>query len=193
MTEEELIQFEQEIATLYEEGKIKTPVHLSGSNEKQLIRIFKDYKDGDWIFSTWRNHYHWLLSGRDPTELKDKILGGNSMHIYDKKFFTSAIVGGISPIALGVALALKLKGDTQTKVWCFLGCMGSMCGISKESIRYAEGHDLPIKFILEDNDLSVKTKTQEAWGNKIVNGSKVDYYYYKRKWPHAGTGKFVLF
>jgi len=38
----ELIAFENEIEELFAEGRIKAPIHLSGGNEEELIRIFKD-------------------------------------------------------------------------------------------------------------------------------------------------------
>lgn len=190
MTKKQLIDFELEIARLFEKGKIRYPIHLAGTNENQLIKIFKKIKKNDWIFGTWRSHYLWLLSERDPKELKRQILEHGSMHIYDDKFFTSAIVGGIAPIALGVAFALKKK-KSKSKVWCFLGDMGASTGIARESISYAQGHDLPITFIVEDNGLSVITDTKEVWGKG--KKKKVIRYKYKRKYPHAGSGKFVLF
>jgi len=209
MQKEELIAFEERIKKFYEDGKIKAPIHLSGGNEEQLIEIFKDYRQGDWIFSTWRNHYHWLLSGRDPKELERQIIAGDSMAVCDHHFFTSAIVGGNAPVALGVALAIKLKGEAsgRTKpseprhgsakefshpwVWCFMGDMGACCGISCECIEYAQGHDLPITYVIEDNGLSVTTDTRKVWGTKKAKKSL--RYAYKRKYPHAGTGKHVLF
>jgi len=192
MNKEELIQFEEEIADLFEDGKIKFPIHLAGTNEDKLIEIFKEhYKDGDWILGTWRNHYQWLLSGRDAEELKNY----GSMHVYDDKFFTSAIVGGIAPIAVGLALALK-RQKSNSKVLCFLGDMGASTGIARESISYAEGHDLPVLFIIEDNGLSVATDTKEVWGTK--NKSKTIKYEYERKYNHAGCAlhgekKWILF
>ena len=36
-----LINFEKEIKKIYESGKIKAPIHLSGNNEIPLIKIFK--------------------------------------------------------------------------------------------------------------------------------------------------------
>jgi len=185
-----MIEFEKEIATLYEQSKIPYPVHLAGGNERKLSEIFKDFENDDWIFTTYRSHYHWLLSGRDDRKLKDKIINSGSMHIYDHKFFTSAIVGGHVPIAVGTALALKMKGSPN-KVWCFMGDMAATTGIVKESIRYAEGFELPITFVIEDNGLSVNTPTEMVWGDGIDN--KVITYGYERKYPHAGIGKHVLF
>jgi len=190
----DLINFEKELAKEFEAGKIKFPVHLSGcthyKQEKNLIKLFKKIKKTDYILSTWRNHYHWLLSGRDPFELKKQIRESGSMHVHDKSFITSSIVGGIPPMALGLAYALKRK-KSKRHVWCFIGCMAYRCGITQECIRYAEGHNLPITFVVEDNDISVETRTRNVWGKKKTK--KVIKYKYKRKYPHQGTGKWVLF
>lgn len=191
LSKDELQAFSIEIAELFKNGKINCPVHLGGENESQLSEVFKDIKPEDWILGTWRSHYQWLLSGRDMDELRKQIIEGHSMHVYDKNFFTSAIVGGIAPIAVGLGQAIKLKNGFN-KVWCFLGDMGASCGISVESIVYSLGHDLPITFVIEDNNLSVRTITREAWGSKytILDYLKtlpnVYYYTYVRKYNHAG-------
>ena len=198
MTKEELIQFTENIAKIYEAGKIHAPIHLSGTNEKETLNILKDYKESDWIFGTWRSHYLWLCSGRNPEELKEQIVNGHSMHVYGDKFFTSAIVAGISPIALGVAWGLKLKGNSNKEmVWCFIGDGAYHCGLTRECIRYAVGFDLPIYYVQEDNGLTVRAKTQDIWGRK--KGKKTLTYTYERKYTHAGHGleggpiKYVMF
>lgn len=189
----QLIKFEEEIASLYEQAKIKAPVHLSKGNENRLMKIFRDYyKPGDWVFSTHRNHYHWLLSGGDPEELKKQILNGHSMHVFGKKFFTSAIVAGVTPVALGVAMALKLK-KADNKVLCFIGDMAGECGIVRECVKYARGHDLPVMFIVEDDGYSVRAKTKDVWGRAKNKSKLYRRYKYKRLYPHAGTGKYVMF
>lgn len=190
----EIIKFETELAKEYDTGKIKFPVHLSGckhrKQEKFLVELFKNIKKTDYIISTWRNHYHWLLSERNPEELLKQVRKHGSMHVYDKNFITSSIVGGIAPIALGLAFALKRK-KSKRHVWCFIGCMAHRCGIVYESIQYAKGHDLPITYVVEDNDISVQTATRDVWGMGKKN--KVLSYKYIRKYPHQGTGKWVLF
>ena len=191
MTKEDLINFSTEIAGYYEQGRIKSPIHLGGGNEDELISVFKNYTDGDWIFSTWRSHYHWLLSGRSPDTLRKQILEGHSMHIFDDKFFTSAIVGGIAPIALGVAKAIAMT-NSQEKVWCFLGCMAASGGLANECIKYAIGWDLPITYIIEDNDMSVRACTRAVWGVRRGQ-NKLLKYQYKRTYPHAGSGKYIMF
>ena len=44
MNKKDLIEFEDQIKALYENKKIKAPIHVSGNNEEQLIKIFKKIK-----------------------------------------------------------------------------------------------------------------------------------------------------
>lgn len=192
---EELKNFEKEIEKLWEEGKIFSPVHFCGGNEEQLIEIFKDIKEEDWVFSTHRAHYHFLLKRADREWLKNEILNNRSIHLNSQKLkiFTSAIVGGILPIALGVALAIKMKKGKE-KVWCFIGDMAAETGVFHECTKYACRNDLPITFVVEDNGLSVDTPTQKSWGecNADVN-SKIVRYKYTRVYPHYGCGRWIIF
>ena len=189
-----LKNFSKEIKKIYESGKIRAPIHLSGNNEDQLIKIFKKINKNDWVFSSWRNHYHALLHGIPKKWLKDKILEGKSMGIINKKrnFLSSAIVGGILPIALGVALAIK-KRKQNKKVWVFIGDMTYETGTFHEVYKYSKNFKLPIKFVIEDNGLSTNTPTKVAWGTKQKPKKDLLYYKYKRKYPHHGTGTWLLF
>jgi len=199
MKVKDLIDFETDIFNNYSEGKIRAPVHLTGSvdgsQERELINIFKKIKPRDWIFSTHRSHYHSILKSKDPEWVKGEILAKRSSHINSKKhkIFTSAIVGGICPIALGVALAIKRKKGRE-KVWVFVGDMASEMGIFYECRKYAENHKLPITFIIEDNGVGVYTPTAKVWGG-ISNfwPDNVIVYEYKRKYEHYGVGKWITF
>ena len=195
-TKKELIDFELDIKKIYEAGKIRAPIHLSGNNEEQLLKIFKKIKKNDWVFSTWRNHYHALLKGISKEWLKKEIVAGRSMGINNikYKFYSSAIVGGIIPIALGVAKSIKLKNKKSTSnVWVFIGDMTFETGMFHECYKYAKNHKLPLKFVVEDNGLSTNTPTNKVWIKKSKMPKGVIYYKYKRKFPHHGTGGWILF
>lgn len=194
-SKEDLIAFEDDIISHWENGEIRGPIHLSNGNEEQLIKIFSKIGVGDWVFSTWRSHYHALLHGVEPEKLKQKILDGKSITIIDKEsnFYSSAIVTGILPIALGVAKGLKKRGSDE-KVWCFIGDMTFETGIFYEVHKYARNFDLPLYFVVEDNEVSTNTPTGATW-NEIQREIPDDviYYKYKSKYPHYGTGKWVVF
>jgi TPP-dependent pyruvate/acetoin dehydrogenase alpha subunit len=189
-----LIEFEEKIKKIYELGKIKGPIHLSGNNEEALIKIFKKIKKNDWVLSSWRNHYHAILKGIPVKWLEKEIIAGRSMGINNLKykFYTSSIVAGIIPIGMGIAKNLKLK-KSNSKVWVFIGDMTFETGIFHECYKYSKNHKLPINFIIEDNNMSTNTPTNKVWIKKSKPPKGVIYYKYKRKYPHHGTGSWVLF
>ena len=192
---QDLIDFENNIISHWEAGEIRGPIHLSNGNEKELIKIFNKIGIDDWVFSTWRSHYHALLHGVEPDVLKQKILDGKSITIVDKdsKFYSSAIVTGTLPIALGVAKSIKYNGGDD-KVWVFVGDMAFESGIFYEVHKYARNYDLPLYFVVEDNGVSTNTPTLETWNNIQRDiPDDVIYYQYKSKYPHYGTGKWVVF
>ena len=190
-----LIQFERKMADHWEAGKVRGPIHLSGGNEEQLIEIFKYIKKSDWVFSTWRSHYHALLKGVPSEWLEEEILAGRSITIVnqEERFYSSAIVGAIIPIATGVALSNKKEGKND-KVWCFIGDMAFETGGFYEMHKYAQRYNLPIHFVVEDNGVSTNTPTEETWnGIKREVPNDVIWYEYKKEWPHYGTGKWIVF
>jgi TPP-dependent pyruvate/acetoin dehydrogenase alpha subunit len=194
-SKEDLIAFEDDIISHWENGEIRGPIHLSNGNEEQLIEVFKKISPTDWVFSTWRSHYHALLHGVSPHDLKGKILDGKSITIVDKdsKFYASAIVTGTLPIALGVAKSIKYNGGDD-KVWVFLGDMAFESGIFYEVHKYARNYDLPLYFVVEDNGVSTNTPTLDTWnGIQRELPKDVIYYKYESKYPHYGTGKWVVF
>jgi pyruvate dehydrogenase E1 component alpha subunit len=191
-----LIDTENRIREAFKQKKVRSMFHLSGGNEDDLIRIFSNIRPQDWVFSTHRSHYHALLKGMPPDELIDRVVAGESMHLFSKelKFFTSSIVGGSLPIALGVAMAIK-KQSLDEHVWVFVGDACSRMGVFHECHRYAMGFKLPITFVIEDNGMCINTDTVGAWGG-IMSSSNSDYimtYRYNRTYPHAGSGDFVDF
>ncbi|MCX6893698.1 MAG: thiamine pyrophosphate-dependent enzyme [Verrucomicrobiota bacterium] len=199
MTATDLINFETEIADLFNTAKIRAPVHLYYGNEERMIEIFRDVRPEDWVCCSWRSHYQCLLKGVPPAEVRAEILAGRSISLCFPQYrvVSSAIVGGIVPIAVGIALGLKRRGEPG-RVHCFMGEMTSETGIAHESIKYSFNHKLPIRFIVEDNGKSVCTDTRESWNQPALTAEQashpmVVYYKYETKYPHAGAGVRVQF
>jgi len=211
---EKLKNFETKIADLFNNKQIKSPIHLYHGNELQMLKIFELIdKENDWVFCTWRNHYQALCKGIPEEIIVDEILNGKSMvmNLPQYKFLCSSIVGGIAPIAAGTSLALKMK-NTGNKVWCFIGDMSAETGVFHEAYKYSLNFDLPITWIIEDNQKSVLTPTTEVWNrnipyyldekkleeslnnNELYNHNKIIYYKYSNdKYPHAGAGMRIQF
>ena len=199
LTKDALIAFEEEIAALFNAGKIRAPVHLYSGVEEQMIAVFERIRPQDWVFCSWRSHYQCLLKGVPAASVRDEILAGRSISLCfpEHRIFSSAIVGGVLPIAVGVAMAIKRRGE-DARVYCFMGEMTAETGIAHESMKYSRNFQLPIHFIVEDNAKSVCTDTREAWNQRELSFERVSddyvtYYRYETKYPHAGAGVRVQF
>jgi len=193
MNKDDLIAFEEDIAAEFNAGRIPHPVHFSNGNEDALIRIFADVKPDDWVCCSWRSHYQCLLKGVPPADLKAAIMRGESIALCfpEHRIVSSAIVGGILPIAVGLATAIRRAGGRE-RVHCFLGDMTAETGIAHESMKYAHGYVLPIRFIVEENGLSVCTPVDAVWPVRAGN-IPAHRYGYMSKYPHAGSGKRIEF
>ena len=190
MTKQELIEFEDKMAEHFNNARIRAPIHLYYGNENELIKIFKDIRSKDWVFCSWRSHYQCLLKGVPPEQLEKDILEGKSISLCYPEYniYSSAIVGGNIPIAVGAAMAMKRK-KIDTKVYCFVGDMTAESGVFSENLRYSMAQNLPIKFIVEDNGKSVCTDTMKTWGlnqslYKNLDQEYIYYYEYETKYPH---------
>lgn len=187
MSPEELIAFEKEVADAFEAKKIYGPIHLNSPSQIQHLQpIFKDIQKHDWVLATYRGHYHALMRGVPRERVMADILDGRSMalHYPEYKFMTSAIVGGLLPIAVGLAAA----GE---RVWCFVGDMAASTGGFADALKYAKGWNLPVVFIEEDNSLATNTPTIYTWG--YGNKPKKISYVYHRTEAHCGSGVYVQF
>jgi pyruvate dehydrogenase E1 component alpha subunit len=199
LTADELIAFENEVAAAFNTGRIRAPVHLYSGNEQQMIDVFQDVGANDWVFCSWRSHYQCLLKGVPPEQVMAEILAGHSISLCfpQHRIYSSAIVGGVLPIAVGAAMAIQRSGE-DARVHCFMGEMTAETGIAHEAIKYSRNHGLPIRFIVEDNGKSVCTDTRSAWNQPRLSfeGQRdeyIHYYRYETRYPHAGAGVRVQF
>ena len=141
MNKQDLIDFEENIADQFNKSKIKAPVHLYSGNEEEMISIFKDIKKDDWVLCTWRSHYKCLLKGVPEADVKKEIMEGRSISLNfpEYRVVSSAIVTGVLPISVGIALDIKRSGGTN-KVYCFVGDMTSLTGSFSECLRYSKAY-----------------------------------------------------
>lgn len=224
MTAQQLIDFVNEEVKAWEAGKIKAPCHFAGGNEDQLIEIFKEIKPHDFVLGSHRNSYHALLHGVDPSKLMAEIMGdvsgpcngrARSMGFIDptRNFYASAIVGGMCNIGVGIAWALKQEQDNfkndplnidefavkppTRHVWCFVGDGVLDGGHFWEALQYAVSWELPITFIVEDNDRATCTTKSMRLERSHLDVDDINrylkHYYYEPTYPHVGSGKYIAF
>lgn len=169
-------QFENRL--LQNMKEIFVPVHLCLGHENVAADLHEYIRREDWLFSTHRNHGHFLAKGGDEKKLYDEIMGlttglnggfAGSQGISDGSinFHASAIVGGLVGVATGTAYALKLDGSKAIAV-CVVGDGGTEAGVFWESLNFAALHKLPIAFICENNRMSVDSPIEERQATPIV-------------------------
>ena len=116
-------------------ANIFCPVHLSLGHEEVAADLHQWMQPQDWLFSTHRNHHHYLAKGGDEQKLWDEIMGlesglnggfAGSQGISDASinFHASAIVGGLVGVATGTAYALKMDGSKAIAI-CVVGDGGT--------------------------------------------------------------------
>ena len=155
-------RFEERAAELYQAGRIRGFLHLYIGEEAVGVGAMQALVPDDNIVATYREHGHALARGLPPGRLMAEMYGkangcsggrGGSMHFFDaeRRFFGGyAIVGGGLPIAVGLALADKMRGDKRITA-CFFGEGAVAEGEFHESMNLAELWQLPVLFLCENN------------------------------------------
>jgi len=155
-------RFEEKAAELYQVGKIRGFLHLYIGEEAVGVGAMQALGPEDAIVATYRDHGHALARGISAGALMAEMFGkvsgcsrgrGGSMHFFDvsRRFYGGyAIVGGGLPIAVGLALADKMRDITRVTA-CFFGEGAVSEGEFHESLNLAALWQLPVLFLCENN------------------------------------------
>ncbi|ABB50361.1 Pyruvate dehydrogenase (lipoamide) [Prochlorococcus marinus str. MIT 9312] len=153
---------EYKIAKGREFGLVGGPVHLGVGQEAIPVGISQYLNNQDKVFGAHRSHSHILSLGIDLKSFFSEILAkssgiskgmGGSMHLFGGSvgFCGSVpIVGGTVPLAVGTALASKLKEEKVVSI-SYLGDGAIEEGIVHESLNFARINNCPVIFVVENN------------------------------------------
>ena len=155
-------RFEEKCAELYSAEKIRGFLHLYIGEEAVAVGAMQALAPDDAIVATYREHGHALARGIPARAIMAEMFGklegcshgrGGSMHIFDAalRFYGgNAIVGGGLPIAVGLALADRMRGLARVTA-CFFGEGAVAEGEFHESMNLAALWRLPVLFCCENN------------------------------------------
>lgn len=177
-------RFEEKCVELYSSEKIRGFLHLYIGEEAVAVGVMDALTPDDNIFATYREHGHALVRGVSPNAIMAEMFGkvegcsrgrGGSMHLFDAatRFYGgSAIVGGGLPLAVGMALADKMKKEDRVSV-CFFGDGAVAEGEFHESLNLAALWNLPILFVCENNlyGMGTELKMSESETNLAKKAS----------------------
>lgn len=153
---------EQHLALMRKDGVVGGPVHLGVGQEAVAVGVSESLGSTDKVFGAHRSHSHLLALGSQLHPLFAEILGkatglshgmGGSMHLLDEPrgFYGSVpIMAGTVPLAVGAALAEKLKGTDRIAV-SYFGDGAVEEGAVHESLNLARILNAPVLFVAENN------------------------------------------
>jgi pyruvate dehydrogenase E1 component alpha subunit len=165
--------FEDRCYRLYGEMKIRGFLHLYNGEEAVAVGALHVLRPSDAIVTTYREHGHAIARGIPMDQVMAELYGkqtgcsrgrGGSMHIFDasRRFYGgNAIVAGALPVAVGLALAQKLKHEADITA-CFFGDGAVAEGEFHESLNLAALWRLPILFLCENNLYAMGTALERA-------------------------------
>ncbi|KOG09099.1 pyruvate dehydrogenase [Streptomyces viridochromogenes] len=155
-------RFEERCVELYSAATIRGFVHLYIGEEAVAVGVHQALDERDAVVSTYREHGHALARGIPPEAVMAEMYGkstgcshgrGGSMHLFDagRRFYGgNAIVGGGLPLAAGLALADRMRGEPRVTC-CFFGDGAFAEGEFHETANLAALWGLPVLFVCENN------------------------------------------
>ena len=177
-------RFEEACIQAAHKDQVPGHYHVYIGQEATGVGVMSTLKDGDYVYSTHRNHGHLLARGADPNKALAEILGkaggyaggkAGTLHgcAPDLNFpLSSGIVAGILPIAVGTAFALKHRRKPNVCVVMF-GEGALEEGAAYEALNLASLWKLPVLLVCENNTAEV-ARTPGGGGYHAPNMSVVE-------------------
>lgn len=172
-------KFEEKVAELITQNKIKCPCHLYTGQEAVATGVCSALEETDWVFSTHRSHGHYLAKGGKLDKLMAELFGkdtgcsrghGGSMHLAAPEKGlpgSSAIVAGTISLAVGAGLAFSLQKKNAISV-AFFGDGATNEGTFYESLNFAVLHKIPVLFVCENNLYSTHMPIEKCLANTKI-------------------------
>jgi pyruvate dehydrogenase E1 component alpha subunit len=165
-------------------GPIPGELHLAAGHEASGAGVCAHLRDDDTVTAPHRPHHVAIAKGVDLERMTAEIFGretglcrgkGGHMHLFDPdvNFACSGIIAEGVPPAVGAALAAKKRNSDAVAV-AFLGEGAIDQGAFLESLNLAAVHDLPVVFVVEDNDWAISMPkervTDVEYGSQRAGG-----------------------
>nr|WP_279528205.1 thiamine pyrophosphate-dependent dehydrogenase E1 component subunit alpha [Halospeciosus flavus] len=146
-------------------GPIPGELHLAAGQEAAAAGVCAHLRDDDTVTAPHRPHHVAIAKGVDLERMTAEIFGrrtglckgkGGHMHLFDPdvNFACSGIIAEGCPPAVGAAMAAQKRGEDSVAV-AFLGEGAVDQGGFLESLNLAAVQNLPVVFVVEDNDWAI--------------------------------------
>lgn len=168
-------EFETRLLELFSQGELNGTVHTCIGQEMAAVAVARALGPDDMVFSNHRGHGHFLALDDDVAGLLAEVMGratgvcggvGGSQHLAGPRFLSNGVQAGMTPIAVGHAIARRRQSpDAVSVVFIGDGTLGE--GLLYESLNLATVMGAPVLFVLEDNGVAQSTDTATTTGGSI--------------------------
>lgn len=179
-------RFEEKCDELYQSEKIRGFMHLAIGEEAICTGVMAALTPEDAVVATYREHGHALVRGVPANAIMAEMFGklegcsrgrGGSMHLFSAKhrFYGGyAIVGGSLPLAAGLALADRMRGEFKVTV-CFFGEGAAAEGEFHETLNLAVLWKLPLLFVCQNNLYAMGTRLDLSESEPDIHSKALAY------------------
>lgn len=180
-------RFEEKAGQLYGLGLIGGFCHLYIGQEAVAVGLQSALKEGhDSVITGYRDHGHMLAYGIDPKVIMAELTGrgagisrgkGGSMHMFSKEkhfYGGHGIVGAQVPLGAGLAFADKYLGNDNV-TFTYFGDGAANQGQVYETYNMAELWDLPVIFVIENNQYAMGTSVKRSTKSTTLFGRGLAY------------------
>jgi TPP-dependent pyruvate/acetoin dehydrogenase alpha subunit len=157
---------ETSLLDLFGKGKLRGTVHTCIGQEAIAAGVVAALDlERDILCSNHRGHGHYLAYCGDARGLIAEIMGlaegvcrgvGGSQHLHRRNFYSNGILGGMAPVAVGMAHAEKVRKSGAIVVQ-FAGDGALAEGAFYEAFNLAALWKLPYLLVVEDNGYAQST------------------------------------
>ena len=166
-------RFEEKAGQLYGMGHIAGFCHLYIGQEAVVTGCRAAMKDGDQMITGYRDHAHMLACGMESRGIMAELTGregglsrgkGGSMHMFstEQHFYGGhGIVGAQVSLGAGLGFANKYLNNGSVSL-AFFGDGASNQGQVYESFNMAKLWELPVVFIIENNQYAMGTSVERS-------------------------------
>jgi pyruvate dehydrogenase E1 component alpha subunit len=179
-------RFEEKAGQLYGMGLIGGFCHLYIGQEAVVVGLEAAAEEGDKRITSYRDHGHMLACGMDPKGVMAELTGreggyskgkGGSMHMFSKEkhfYGGHGIVGAQVPLGAGLAFADRYK-DNKRVTFAYFGDGAANQGQVYETYNMAELWDLPVIFVIENNQYAMGTSVKRSTKSTSLYGRGLAY------------------
>ena len=168
-------RFEETILDKFPTGVFHGTTHTYIGQEANAVGVLDHIREGDSVFSNHRCHGHFLAYGGDMRGLFAELMGkdtgicggrGGSQHIHWRRFYSNGVLGSAIPVATGMGLAGRFRGDLDIVV-VFMGDGAMGEGVIYEALNMAALWRAPVLYVVENNRIAQTTPIELAMAGSI--------------------------